>query len=58
MSEQVSVNVRALFSEMGIDFGKTADELVIERFELWDNGAGLGRPVRPTVCRFEELEAA
>ncbi|WP_329044007.1 hypothetical protein OG738_23095 [Amycolatopsis sp. NBC_01488] len=58
MSELVSVQVRSLFSELGIECESTADELVIERFELWNNGAGLGRPVRPTVCRYEDLEAA
>jgi hypothetical protein len=42
MSEQASVNVRALFSELGISRIGTeaAGVLVIDRFEQWSNPAG------------------
>jgi hypothetical protein len=42
MAEQVSANVRALFSEMGISRigAEAADVLVIDRFEQWSNPAG------------------
>ncbi|MEU0793619.1 hypothetical protein ABZ342_26400 [Amycolatopsis sp. NPDC005961] len=63
MFEQVSANVRALFSELGVSCtgAESAGVLVIDRFEHWSNPAG--RPARPcatTITRIDEawLDAA
>ena len=47
MFAQVSADVRALFSELGIP-GDGAEVLVIDRFEQWRNPAG----ARMDTCIF------
>ncbi|WP_410589884.1 hypothetical protein [Amycolatopsis sp. lyj-23] len=63
MSEQVSANVRALFSAMGVSCSgaEAAGVLVIDRFEHWSNPAGgPSRPCATTITRIDEawLDAA
>jgi hypothetical protein len=61
MSAQVSADVRALFDDLGVAFADSPEStgLVIDRFELWEGGAGNGGgPVRVCFCRVDELEAA
>lgn len=59
MSAQVSLDVRALFSDMGIEVGKSITGLVVERFEYErEPAAAPGDPVRTCYCRADVLEAA
>jgi hypothetical protein len=59
MSAQDSVNVRALFAEMGIELEKSATSLVIDRFEQWrDDATVLVRSTGTCICRVDVLEAA
>jgi hypothetical protein len=55
MSAQISVDVRALFSELGIPSAgaEVAEVLVIDRFEQWHNSADAS--VRGTVGTFSCL---
>ncbi|MEU4253943.1 hypothetical protein AB0F15_41770 [Amycolatopsis sp. NPDC026612] len=57
MNAHVSADVRALFSDMGIEFDKTATDLVIEQFGQWRE-ASSGGPARACYCRADVLEAA
>ena len=57
MNAHVSADVCALFSDMGIEFEKTATDLVIERFGQWQEAAS-GGPARACWCRADVLEAA
>jgi hypothetical protein len=57
MTAHVSADVRALFSDMGIEFDKTATDLVIEEFGQWQEAAP-GGPARTCWCRADVLEAA
>jgi hypothetical protein len=59
MSELVSLRVRALFSDMGIDCENMGTKLVIERFEQGREGvAAVDGPIRSCYCRLDVLEAA
>ena len=59
MSAQVSVDVRALFADMGIECGSATTGLVIDRFEQWGESVSADvRPIRASVCRFDVLEVA
>jgi hypothetical protein len=59
MSAQFSADVRALFADMGIELEKTANDLVIDRFEQFGDGpVAEVRSIRASVCRFDALEAA
>lgn len=61
MSAQITVSVRALFADMGIELEKTvATGLVIDRFEQWnDTGTAAVRGCTgSTICNIEVLEAA
>ncbi|MFJ9785540.1 hypothetical protein ACIRSS_38620 [Amycolatopsis sp. NPDC101161] len=61
MSAQVSADVRALFTDLGIEFEKTGSDLVIDRFEQFSIEAGVGtvRGCGTTCyCRADVLEAA
>lgn len=57
MTAHVSADVRALFSDMGIEFDKTATDLVIEQFGQWQEADQSG-PARTCFCRADVLEAA
>ncbi|WP_410623557.1 hypothetical protein [Amycolatopsis sp. cmx-8-4] len=57
MTAHVSADVRALFSDMGIEFDKTATDLVIEQFGQWQEATS-GGPARTCFCRADVLEAA
>ncbi|MGW3959619.1 hypothetical protein ACWED2_07335 [Amycolatopsis sp. NPDC005003] len=59
MSARVSVDVRALFADMGIECESAATDLVIDRFGQWaDDVSADVSPIRASVCRFDVLEAA
>ncbi|SFW72218.1 hypothetical protein [Amycolatopsis australiensis] len=61
MAAQVSVDVRTLFTNLGIEFEKAGTDLVIDRFEQWgiEASAGTVRGCNTTCfCRADVLEAA
>jgi hypothetical protein len=62
MSAHFSADVRALFDDLGIEFGNSANAetgLVIDRFELWGDTTARGAaPIRASICRMDVLEAA
>jgi hypothetical protein len=55
MSAQLSADVRALFVDLGIEFGNVESELVIDRFSQWVNQAP--GTVRASTCvtRIDDL---
>ncbi|VVJ20366.1 Uncharacterised protein [Amycolatopsis camponoti] len=60
MSAQVSADVRALFTDLGIEFEKAGTDLVIDRFEHWsiEAGAGTAQGRGTCFCQVDLLEAA
>lgn len=61
MSAQISADVRALFTDLAVEFEKAGTDLVIDRFEHWSIEASSGsvQPRRGTCfCQVDVLEAA